>query len=47
MASYFGARDFGDPRHNHVPRIMLWEKLTGNVFVPPLWAPTVNPGAHT
>jgi hypothetical protein len=44
MASYFGKRDFGDPRHNFVPRVMDYEKATGKVFVPPLWAPKEYPG---
>lgn len=44
MASYFGARDFGDPRHNRVPMIMEREKRTGVPCVPPLWAPKAFPG---
>ena len=44
MASYFGARDFGDPRHNVVPRIMEYEKATGQPFVPPLWEAKKFPG---
>lgn len=44
MASYFGKRDFGDPRHNFVPRVMDYEKATGKVFVPKLWGPQAFPG---
>ena len=44
MASFFGKRDFGDPRHNYVPRVMAHEKATGTPFVPPLWVPKQFPG---
>jgi hypothetical protein len=46
MASFFGRRDFGDPRHNFVPRVMEYEKATGGPcpFVPPLWRPQEFPG---
>ena len=52
MASYFGARDFGDPRHNYVPSVMAYEKATGKTYmqgpshvaVPALWTPKRFPG---
>lgn len=44
MANFFGARDYGDPRHNLVPMIMEQEKRTGKVLVPSLWTPREFPG---